>query len=133
MIRVCCAIIVCENKVFAVRRSAHMNMPGKWEFPGGKIELGESAEQCIQREIKEELNLDIEIIQSLKTVEHRYETMHIQLIPFLVKIIHGNLKLQEHDHYCWCDENELRKLDWSEADIPIMEEIISLNLFQPKS
>ena len=83
-VRVTCAIIEFVDKVLVVQRSIKMNLPLKWEFPGGKIEEGEREEECIVREIKEELNLDIEISKKLNSTEYHYPNISIELIPFVV-------------------------------------------------
>jgi len=97
-----------------------MNLPLKWEFPGGKIEPNESPEDCLIREIKEELNIAIEIIQRLEPNKHAYPAINIQLIPFICKTIGGEIQLKEHANFKWLNTNELLDLDWAEADIPII-------------
>ncbi|TVR90419.1 MAG: (deoxy)nucleoside triphosphate pyrophosphohydrolase [Saprospirales bacterium] len=121
-IKVTCAIIEVENKVLAVQRSEDMNLPFKWEFPGGKIEAGETPQKSIVREIKEELNLEIELVQALKPVVHDYPNQRVQLIPFIAKMVGGTLKLLEHKQYQLLERNQLRDLDWAEADIPVVKQ-----------
>ncbi len=105
-----------------------MKMPGKWEFPGGKVEINETAEDALIREIQEELNLGIAIEKPLTPVEHDYHTFQIRLIPFLVHAVTGELQLTEHDAFLWCNREQIQQLDWAEADIPIMREVIFLDL-----
>jgi len=126
MIKVTCAIIENNNKALVVQRSENMNLPEKWEFPGGKIERGETEQDCIIREIKEELNIDIELIQRLKPTTFHYPNQSIQLIPFTAKYTGGNLELTEHKSFMWLTKRELLHLDWAEADIPIVKEYINL-------
>lgn len=124
MINVSCAIIENENKeVLVTQRSDLMKLPLKWEFPGGKIEKNETAEACLLREIKEELNLEIIIkhTHTLVPVEHSYAEFSIRLIPFICFIESGEIKLAEHANYLWLQSNELLALDWAEADIPILK------------
>lgn len=122
MIKVTCAIIVnADGLVFAAQRSPTMSLPLKWEFPGGKIEPGETAEACLIREIKEELHVDIEIVASLPANTHQYPNITIQLIPFVCKIITGEIILKEHQDFKWLCKDELLALDWAEADVPIVE------------
>jgi 8-oxo-dGTP diphosphatase len=102
-----------------------MSRPGKWEFPGGKIELGETAEQCLIREMQEELAIRVEVIQPLTPSQFNYPDISIQLLPFLVKKLSGELQLSEHDASKWVSLSEIHQLDWAEADIPIVEEINS--------
>lgn len=101
-----------------------MSLPLKWELPGGKIEPNESDEDCLVREIKEELNIEIEIIKSLEPNKHVYPTITIQLIPFICKQISGSIILKEHAAFKWLNTNELLDLDWAEADIPIINNYI---------
>lgn len=125
-IQVACAIIILEEKILVVQRSDTMSLPLKWEFPGGKIESGESDEECIKREIIEELNIKIELISRLTPSRHNYPDFQIELIPFLAKYIDGVIKLTEHKKYLLLKKYELSDLDWAEADIPILNEYLNL-------
>ena len=122
MIKVTCAIIVnADGLVFAAQRSATMSLPLKWEFPGGKIEPGETAEACLIREIKEELHVDVEIVASLPANTHQYPNVTIQLIPFVCRIISGQILLKEHLDFRWLPKDELLALDWAEADVAVVK------------
>lgn len=123
MIDVTCAIVIDKGKVLAVQRSESMHMPLKWEFPGGKVEQGEDYESSLVREVKEELDLTVQIIGSLMPVEYDYADFTIQLIPFLAKIISGQLCLTEHKDHRWLSWDELFLLDWAEADKPVVGEL----------
>ncbi len=125
-IKVTCAIITLQDKLLAVQRSKRMTLPMKWEFPGGKIEPGESEVECIQREIREELNIEIEVLQRLTPSVYRYPTFTIELIPYTANYLSGTLKLKEHHHYLLLNKDELDGLDWAEADLPIVHEIMKL-------
>ena len=127
MIDVTCAIILKENKILVTQRSEKMNLPLKWEFPGGKIENNETAENCLLREIKEELNIEIEILDKLEPKSFDYESFSINLIPFLAKYVAGEITLTEHKEFKWLYTEELRNLDWASADIPVLEEFLKLN------
>jgi 8-oxo-dGTP diphosphatase len=121
MIEVTCAIIVAEDgKVLVAQRSENMTHPLKMEFPGGKIESGEAAEQCLIREIKEELDVDIQILAELTSNEHVYPGFSIKLIPFVCRITDGNILLKEHAAYAWLPNSELPELDWVAADVPVV-------------
>jgi 8-oxo-dGTP diphosphatase len=124
--RVTCAIIKHKKKTLVVQRSSKMSLPLKWEFPGGKIENGESEEECIVREIKEELNLEIEVLNKLRSSTFDYSNISIELIPFIAKQIGGEIMLIEHTDYKYLSKDELMSLDWAEADIPIVKEYLSL-------
>jgi 8-oxo-dGTP diphosphatase len=125
-IRVVCAIIEDHGKTLCVQRSDKMKMPLKWEFPGGKVEWLENEEDCIQREIKEELDLNIEVLRRLAPNRHQYDDFLIELIPFLCRISHGRISLKEHRAYLWLTKAEMRDLDWAEADIGIVEQYFAL-------
>jgi len=127
MIDVTCAIIIEGNKILVTQRSEKMSLPLKWEFPGGKIEENETAENCILREIKEELNLDIEIITRLESKSFNYPSFSINLIPFISKYLSGVIYLNEHKDFKWLTKEELILLDWAPADIPILHEFLKLN------
>lgn len=121
MIEVTCAIIEKEDKILATRRAHGSHLEGFWEFPGGKTEPGETAEECIVREIMEELAVEIEIIQKLEPVEHHYPEKSIRLIPFICKIISGQIILRDHSEHCWLNKNELMLPDWAEADVQVVK------------
>ncbi len=126
MILVTCAIIEREGKVLVTQRSTKMPLPLKWEFPGGKIEVGETEMDCISREIKEELNITIEVISRLTPSIYNYPTKAITLIPFICSFKDGTVRLREHANYEWRLPEDLLILDWAEADIPILKEYINL-------
>lgn len=119
-IMVTCALIEDDlGAVFAAQRSPVMNLPLKWEFPGGKVEKSETYEQTIEREIQEELNVKIRIIDKLPSFIHHYDSSTITLIPFVCKIKQGEIILSEHQAFCWVNPNNLLDLDWAAADIPV--------------
>lgn len=123
MIDVTCALIEHEGKVLAVQRSAAMKMPLKWEFPGGKIETGETAEACLLREIAEELELDIEIRAALTPYAHE----QIRLIPFVCRWTGGHLRLVEHAQCRWLAPTSLPELDWAPADVEVVAQYLKWN------
>lgn len=120
VIRVTCGIILKDGKVLAARRSGKMKLPLKWEFPGGKLQEGETEAECLKREIKEELNIEISIEYKLNPVRHDYPDVQIELIPFVANYISGTLFLHEHEQAGWYSRDELLGLDWAPADIPIL-------------
>ncbi|MDC7221818.1 MAG: (deoxy)nucleoside triphosphate pyrophosphohydrolase [Spirochaetales bacterium] len=97
----------------------------KYEFPGGKIEPGESKEDAIIREINEELHLDISSPEYFMTVEHTYPHFHITMHSFLCKIDHQEIVLTEHLEVQWLKKDEMRTLDWAAADIPIVDKLLT--------
>lgn len=127
MIEVVCAILRdAGDRVFAARRSEIMPLPLKWEFPGGKVEPGESADAALVREIAEELGLHIRIKGSLTPVVHTYPGFTIRLIPMACEAIGGEVVLREHIDFQWIPVNELGLKDWAAADIPVVQELMRL-------
>jgi 8-oxo-dGTP diphosphatase len=118
--RVACAIIEHDGKILAVQRSERMNLPLKWEFPGGKIKHGESPVQCVVREVSEELNVQIAAGRSLSSVSHDYTDFSVTLYPFICAIVSGEITLHEHKTLLWLSPHELWSLDWVAADFPII-------------
>ena len=122
MIEVSCAIIINPfDQVLVTQRSARMPLPLKWEFPGGKIEDNETAEECLIREIREELNIEIEITSALSPNDYQYPDKLIRLIPFICKQTGGEIILKEHADYKWLDVKDLLDLEWAEADVGVVE------------
>ena len=125
-LKVTCAIITIDGKILAVQRSRTMSMPMKWEFPGGKIEPAETEMECIKREIREELGIEIEVQERLTPSIHQYPSFTIELIPYTAHYLSGDLKLKEHHNYVLMNRDELDRLDWAEADWAIVREVMSL-------
>ncbi len=125
-IKVCCAIIIKDDRVLITQRSEKMSLPLKWEFPGGKIEIDEEAQTALYREIREELSIDINVQKALTPVEHDYVSFKIRLIPFICYTKDEYPKLFEHAKYNWEEVSNLMKYDWAEADIPIVKEFMSI-------
>lgn len=128
MIQVSCALIINPKnpkEVLAVQRSEQMRHPLKWEFPGGKIEAWESAEESIVREIQEELAYGVEVLHRLSPVEYHYPTVSVCLHPFIVRWTSGELNLLEHKRAQFFAKEALLSLDWLNADVPIVHEFIT--------
>src|SRR5579872_6982306 len=107
-IKVVCGIIVRGDKILAAQRSETMSLPLKWEFPGGKLIEGEAEEECLKREIQEELNISITIKSQLHTSFYDYGNFSIELIPFLAEYISGDILLQEHRAIGWYEKEDLK-------------------------
>lgn len=120
------AIISFENKILCMQRNASKldYLSYKYEFPGGKIEIGESKEDAILREIKEELDLDIQLEQEFLTVDHEYPDFKLTMHSFLCKTQTNQFTLKEHAAYKWLGKEELDSLDWAAADVPIVEKLM---------
>jgi 8-oxo-dGTP diphosphatase len=97
-----------------------MSMPLKWEFPGGKVEEGESCEACLRRELFEELAIHVDIVECLPQSDYSYPSFTITLYPFICTIRSGEIVLGEHAALCWLHPADLLTLDWAEADIPVV-------------
>ena len=115
-VRVVAAIIIENGKVFATQRGYGEFKDG-WEFPGGKIEPGETPEEAIVREIKEELDTEVEVIELLDTVEYDYPNFHLSMGCFICKIKSGDLVLKEHEAAKWLTKDTLGSLEWLPADM----------------
>lgn len=121
-ILVTCAIIEQDGKVLCAQRSEAMSLPLKWEFPGGKAEKGETLNEGLLREIKEELGIDLELLEQLPENTHEYSSEKIiRLVPFRGRILNGDIELSEHSQVVWLTCDELEDLDWADADIPIVK------------
>lgn len=121
-VEVSAAIIVMDNKIFVTQRG-YGDYKDKWEFPGGKLEVNESKEDCIIREIKEELEADIEIVKFLKTIEYDYPAFHIIMHCFICKLKNKHFKLLEHEAARFIDIKDIDKIDFLPADLLIIKEI----------
>ncbi|WP_234047205.1 (deoxy)nucleoside triphosphate pyrophosphohydrolase [Luteolibacter pohnpeiensis] len=116
-----------DGRVLACRRAPGRSMGGFWEFPGGKIEIGEAPEQALRRELMEELAVDVKVGEPLEPVVWEGDTTRIRLSPFLCRISGGTLVPIEHDEIRWCAWTELADLEWAPADRPIVNEFITRN------
>lgn len=121
-VRVVAAVIRSGNKVFATQRGYGESKDG-WEFPGGKIEDGETPKQALAREIREELDTEIEVGDLIDTIEYDYPKFHLSMDCFWAKILSGNLVLEEHEAAKWLDITTLDTVDWLPADITITDKI----------
>ena len=122
-IQVVAAVLFREGKFLCVQRpvNARVYNSSKWEFPGGKVEVGESREEALVREIREELSVDIEVSEFFMTVEHTYPDFHLSMHVFKCVLDPGEITLNEHVAHKWLSIDELGQLDWAAADIPVVE------------
>jgi 8-oxo-dGTP diphosphatase len=125
-IHVSCAIIQQGDLTLAVQRGALMSLPLKWEFPGGKIERGESPNECLRRELLEELELYILVGDQLNPVTHAYATFILTLYPFICVIESGEITLHEHAAFVWLSPSRLPTLDWADADRPVLDTYLKM-------
>ena len=124
-IEVVAAIIEHNNKIFITRRG-YGEFENMWEFPGGKMEPEETQEEALTREIKEELELDIDISKYLTTVEYDYPNFHLKMHCFICTISGGELHLNAHNDAKWTTLGELDKLNWVPADILVIKKLKEL-------
>ena|SRR5688572_5715772 len=125
--KVACALIISDKKVLVAQRPINKNQGGKWEFPGGKLMENETPGDCIVREIAEELDLEIKVLDELEPVIHTYPTFTIELIPLLCAIHEGSITLHEHTDFKWADIKTLSEMDLCDADrkiLPLLEAFI---------
>ena len=125
-IKVVAAIIFREEKVLSVQRAENDKeyVSLKWEFPGGKVEVGESREEALVREIREELSVDIEVSEFLMTVEHAYPDFHLTMHVFKCVLDQGEITLNEHFALKWLSIDGLDQLDWAAADVPVVKSLM---------
>ena len=121
-INVVAAVIVDNNKIFATQRG-YGEFKGGWEFPGGKIDAGETPEEALIREIKEELDTEVEVIELLDTVEYDYPNFHLSMDCFICNIKSGDLVLKEHEAAQWLTKETLDSVNWLPADLGLIDKI----------
>ncbi len=126
MIEVVAGILVKKNKVLIARRAPHKSMPGKWEFPGGKIEASETPEAALERELFEEFGVKTKTGEFIATSEHDYGSFKIKLLAYFSTYEEGNFNLTDHDQIEWVKLEKLLEFDLAKADVPIVEKILIL-------
>ena len=122
IVNVACAIIMHEGKVLGTQRG-YGDFKGGWEFPGGKIEPGELAEETVRRELKEELDLDVEVGELFDTVEYDYPTFHLSMQCFLCTMGDGNYVLKEHQDARWLSRDTVDEVEWLKADLGLVKKM----------
>ena len=122
-VKVVAAIITKDNKIFATQRG-YGDFKDGWEFPGGKVEPGETPEDAIVREIKEELKAEIKVTGFLTTVEHDYPTFHLSMDCFWAELVNGTeMTLLEHEAAKWLTLDQIDSVDWLPADVKVVDAI----------
>ena len=126
-VRVVAAVIKSTNEnkepiIFATQRG-YGDFKGGWEFPGGKIEEGETPEQALKREIMEELDTEISVGELIDTIEYDYPQFHLSMDCFWCEIVSGNLVLKEHESARWLTKKQLNDVKWLPADVTLIEKI----------
>lgn len=117
------AVIIEDEKILCAQRGPSKTLPYKWEFPGGKIDEGESPQEALQREITEEMHCKVEVGKQVDHTVYEYDFGIVHLTTFLCKLIEGKPILTEHVSIKWLSSNKLSSLDWAPADIPAIEKL----------
>lgn len=121
-IEVVAAIIQKDNQIFATERG-YGSFQGQWEFPGGKMETGETREEALVREIKEELMAEINIKEYFMTIEYDYPEFHLTMHCFMCELVGDEIRLVEHSSAKWLTKEELNSVPWLPADVDIIEKL----------
>ena len=121
-VRVVAAVIRDNDKIFATQRG-YGDLKGGWEFPGGKIEEGETPQEALKREIMEELDTEIEVGELIDTIEYNYPDFHLSMGCYWCSVVSGNLVLKEHEAARWLGKDELMDVEWLPADVELINVI----------
>lgn len=122
------AIIIDGPKILIAQRKKGTHLEMKWEFPGGKLEPGEDPETCLEREIKEELALDIKVNSIFQVVSHKYELRHIVMLCYICEVLQGTPECIECNDFRWVTLDEIGEYDFAPADIPVVEKLLKTTL-----
>ncbi|WP_099331827.1 (deoxy)nucleoside triphosphate pyrophosphohydrolase [Actinomyces minihominis] len=117
------AVIIRDGKILCAQRSAQMDHSGLWEFPGGKVEAGESPREALRRELVEELRCVAEVGEQLESTTHRYDFATITLTTFFCRLVEGEPRLTEHSEIRWMTPETLDVLPWAPADVPAVRKL----------
>jgi 8-oxo-dGTP diphosphatase len=125
MITVTAGILFQGSRVFIARRKSTGRLPGQWEFPGGKVEKGETAEQCMKRELQEELEIEAVVGECLGESVHRYDFGTVRILFYRVHWDGGEIESRDHDEYGWVLPDELNRYDFVPADRPFVKTLMT--------
>ena len=121
--RVTAAILINDEKIIIAKRKSTGKLPNKWEFPGGKLELNETPEQCLQRELKEEFDIDVSIGEYLGSSIYHYDHISIELLAYRTFWEGGSISLKDHDDFAWISLEQIGEYDFAPADIPFVNKL----------
>ena len=125
MNRVTAANIQKDNKILIAQRRKDKNLGLKWEFPGGKIDKNETPEECLSRELKEEFGIKTKVGKFITNSIYKYPNIEIDLMAYYVDYLDGEFKLIDHERIEWVSKDNLKEFDFAEADIPIIDKLLS--------
>lgn len=121
IIKVTAAILEKDGRIIIAQRKSSDHLSGKWEFPGGKIEPGETPEECLARELKEEFDIDVNISEHLGSNVHHYDHISIELMAYRASWVGGTITMNDHKAYRWVTINQLPDFDFAPADVPFVD------------
>jgi len=121
--RVTAAIMTNDEKIIIAKRKSTGKLPNKWEFPGGKVEINETPEQCLQRELKEEFDIDVSIGEHLGSSIYHYNHISIELMAYRTFWEGGSINLKDHDDVAWVSLEQIGEYDFAPADIPFVNKL----------
>lgn len=124
MVDVVCGVIWCDNKILIGRRNQNKSMAGKWEFPGGKVEGGETEKEALARELMEELGMQVDIKDYIGSFPHQYKTIKINLIAYHCNFISSAFNMTDHDKYEWGSIEGIKTFELPEADVSIVDYLL---------
>jgi 8-oxo-dGTP diphosphatase len=126
-VRVVAAVIERDGKYLACRRAEHKSLAGLWEFPGGKVEPGETDQHALRREILEELGVEISVGEYLATSLNKAGDLDIELVAYVAQLADGDVTASsDHDELRWLMANELESVEWAPADVPFLQIVAAL-------
>ena len=123
IVKVTAAMLVKDDKIIIARRGPDDKLADKWEFPGGKIEINETTEQCLKREIKEEFDIDVSVGEYLGSSIYHYDHMSIELLAYRTYWEGGKIDLKDHDDFKWISLEQLAEFDFAPADLVFVEKL----------
>lgn len=121
--RVTAAILIKDDKIIIARRGPDDKLADKWEFPGGKVEINETPEQCLKREMKEEFDIDVSVGEYLGSSIYHYDHISIELLAYRTYWEDGEINLKDHDDFKWISLEELVEFDFAPADLVFVEKL----------
>jgi 8-oxo-dGTP diphosphatase len=124
MLKVTAAVIEKDGRILVARRKATDRFGGKWEFPGGKIHIGETPEECLKRELKEEFGIEAEIGDFICSSKFTYLGMPLELLVYRARHLSGEFRPVDHDEISWALPRELRNYDYVKADVAVVEKLL---------